>query len=62
MQSQPEHSITLPLINEKDENIYLPLVIKVVTKYWGEEIPLETEIEMAKKYSGMKGSGIMEGI
>lgn len=62
MQSQPEHSITLPLVSEKDENYYLPLVIKVVTKYWGEEIPLEGETEMAKKYPGMKGSGMMEGI
>ena len=62
MQSQPEHSITLPLVSEKDENYYLPLVIKVVTKYWGEEIPLEGETEMAKKYPGIKGSGMMEGI
>ena len=62
MQSQPEHSITLPLVSEKDENYYLPLVIKVVTKYWGEEIPPEGETEMAKKYPKMKGSGMMEGI
>jgi tetratricopeptide (TPR) repeat protein len=62
LQSQPEHSITLPLVSEKEENICLPLVINVVTKYWGEEIPLEETIEIAKKYPRMKGSIMMEGI
>jgi hypothetical protein len=62
LQSQPEHSVTLPLVSGKDENIYLPLVIDVVTKYWGEEISLEGEIEMANKYLGLKGSVMMEGI
>ena len=62
MQSQPEHSITLPLVSENEENICLPLVINVVTKYWGEEIALEEATEITKKYSGMKGSVMMEGI
>ena len=62
MQSQPEHSITLPLVSGNEENICLPLVINVVTKYWGEEIALEEATEITKKYSGMKGSVMMEGI
>jgi tetratricopeptide (TPR) repeat protein len=62
LQSQPEHSISLPIVSGKDENIYLPLVIDVVAKYWGEEIPLESEIKMAKEYHGIKGSIMMEGI
>jgi len=62
LQSQPEHSITLPLVSENEENICLPLVINVVTKYWGEEIALEEATEITKKYSGMKGSVMMEGI
>ena len=62
MQSQPEHSITLPLVSGNEENICLPLVINVVTKYWGEEIALEEATDITKKYSGMKGSVMMEGI
>jgi tetratricopeptide (TPR) repeat protein len=52
----------LPVVDERDENICLPLVINVVSKYWGEEIPLEEAIEIAKKYPKMKGSIMMEGI
>jgi hypothetical protein len=62
LQSQPEHSITLPLVGGNEENICLPLVINVVTKYWGEEIALKEATEITKKYSGMKGSVMMEGI
>ena len=62
MQSQPDHFISLPVVDEGDENICLPLVINVVSKYWGEEIPLEEAIEIAKKYPKMKGSIMMEGI
>jgi hypothetical protein len=62
LQSQPEHSITLPLVSGNEENICLPLVINVVTKYWGEEIALEEATDITKKYSGMKGSVMMEGI
>ena len=62
MQSQPDHFISLPLVDERDENICLPLVINVVSKYWGEEISLEEAIEIAKKYPKMKGSIMMEGI
>jgi tetratricopeptide (TPR) repeat protein len=62
LQSQPDHFISLPLVDERDENICLPLVINVVSKYWGEEISLEEAIEIAKKYPKMKGSIMMEGI
>jgi tetratricopeptide (TPR) repeat protein len=37
-------------------------VINVVSKYWGEEIQMEEAMEVAKKYPGMKGSIMMEGI
>jgi tetratricopeptide repeat protein/peptidase C39-like protein len=62
LQSQPDHFISLPVVDERDENICLPLVINVVSKYWGEEIPLEEAVEIAKKYPKMKGSIMMEGI
>ena len=61
MHSESEHSITLPLLSEKDESIILPLVINVVTRYWGEEIPLDDE-GAAKNYSGIKGPIMIEGI
>ena len=61
MHSESEHSITLPLLSEKDESIILPLVINVVIRYWGEEIPLDDQ-GTVKNYSGIKGSIIIEGI
>jgi tetratricopeptide (TPR) repeat protein len=62
LQSQPDNYITLPLIREEQENICFPLVINVVSQYWGEEIPLTEAIEMAKKYPRIRGSIMMEGI
>jgi Tetratricopeptide repeat/TPR repeat len=61
LHSESEHSITLPLLSEKDESITMPLVINVVTRYWGEEIPLDDE-SAAKNYSGLKGPIMIEGI
>lgn len=63
MQSQPEdHTIPLPIVDKSEENIALPLVINVVSKYWGEDIPLEEAAEIARKYPGMKGSIMIEGL
>ena len=62
MQSQPDNYITLPLIREEQENICFPLVINVVSQYWGEEIPLMEAIEISKKYPRVRGSIMMEGI
>ena len=62
MQSQPDNYITLPLIREEQENICFPLVINVVSQYWGEEIPVMEAIEISKKYPRVRGSIMMEGI
>jgi len=63
LQSQPgEHFLTLPLVSENEENTCLPLVINVVSKYWGEEISLIESEQIARKYPDMKGSIMMEGI
>lgn len=63
MQSEPSrHTLTLPLVNPDEENICLPLVINVISKYWGEEISLVVAEQIAKKYSGIKGSIMIEGI
>ena len=63
MQSQPSrHSLTIPLVSPKEENTCLPLVINVVSKYWGEELSLLEAEQIAKKYIGIKGSVMIEGI
>jgi tetratricopeptide (TPR) repeat protein len=61
LHSESEHYITLPLLSEKDESVTLPLVINVVTRYWGEEIPLDNGVAV-KNYSGIKGPIMIEGI
>jgi tetratricopeptide (TPR) repeat protein len=61
--SQPqEHFITLPLVSLEKDNVCLPLVVNVVSKYWGEEIPEDEIMDSAKKYPQIKGSIMMEGI
>lgn len=62
MESQPKHSITLPLVYKNEENICLPLVINVLAKYWGEEIPLQEAAVRARKYPRIRGSIMIEGI
>jgi hypothetical protein len=63
LQSEPSrHTLTLPLVNPDEENICLPLVINVISKYWGEEISLVDAEQIGKKYSGIKGSIMIEGI
>jgi len=52
----------LPLVYKKEENICLPLVINVLAKYWGEEIPLEEADVRASKYPRIRGSIMIEGI
>ncbi len=54
------HTLSLPIVNK--ENVCLPLVINAVSKYWGVELPLAEAIEIAKKYPGVKGSILIEGV
>jgi tetratricopeptide (TPR) repeat protein len=49
-------------VDKSEENICLPLVINVISKYWREEIRLEEAAEIARKYPGLRGSIMMEGI
>jgi hypothetical protein len=49
-------------VSPKEENTCLPLVINVVSKYWGEELSLLEAEQIAKKYIGIKGSVMIEGI
>ena len=57
---QPDHELLLPLVDE--ENICLPLPINVVSKYWNIELPMAEAIERAKQYSEYNGSILIEGI
>ncbi|HSD04872.1 MAG TPA: tetratricopeptide repeat protein [Nitrosopumilaceae archaeon] len=59
---ETEHMLLLPVVEEDEENICLPLVITVVSKYWGIDLPLLEAKEIAKKYPNMKGSIMIEGI
>jgi len=52
----------LPLVEEDEENICLPLVITVVSRYWGMDLPFPEAKEIAKKYPTMRGSIMIEGI
>ncbi|HXX05426.1 MAG TPA: hypothetical protein VEJ68_01245, partial [Candidatus Bathyarchaeia archaeon] len=54
------HTLSVPLVDE--ENICLPLVISAVSKYWEIDLPLAEATEIAQKYSGMKGSIMIEGV
>lgn len=54
MESQPEHFISLPLVNKSEESAGLPLVVNVVAKYWGEDIALQA--------AGEKDAAMIDGI
>lgn len=54
------HTLSVPVVNE--ENICLPLVVSAVSKYWGMDLPLAEAKEIAKKYPGIKGSIMIEGV
>jgi TPR repeat/Tetratricopeptide repeat len=57
LESQPEHFITLPLVSKNEESADLPLVINVVAKYWGQDIP-----QQAAGRASERGSAMIHGI
>ncbi len=54
------HTLSIPIVSE--ENICLPLVISAVSKYWSIDLPLTEATEISKKYQGIKGSIMIEGV
>ncbi len=52
--------LDVPVVSE--ENICLPLVVSAVAKYWGVDLPMAEAAEIAKKYPGVKGSILVEGV
>lgn len=55
-----DHELALPIVTE--ENICLPLAVSAVSKYWDADLPLSEAREIAKKYTNMRGSILIEGI
>ena len=54
--------IILPLVNKTEENVVFPLVLNVISRFWGEEIPrLEIEKRSAI-YKNFKGIVFIEGL
>ena len=63
MHSQSEDQmIHLPLVSKESEHICLPLVVNVISKYWGEDINPDEADQSAEKYSDVRGTIMIEGI
>ena len=56
-----EHTLVLPLVESKDDEICLPLAINVLLTYWGEYNLIQEAKERARKYKDIKGSIFIEG-
>lgn len=56
-----EHTLVLPLVESKDDEICLPLAINVLLTYWGEYDFIQEAKERARKYKDIKGSIFIEG-
>jgi tetratricopeptide (TPR) repeat protein len=54
--------IILPLVNKDEENVVFPLVINVLSRFWGEEIPHDEISKRAYNYKNYKGTVFIEGI
>lgn len=56
------HQISLPLVNNDEDKNVFPLVINVLTRFWGEEPPKSEIDSRSKNYYGYKGSVFIEGL
>jgi tetratricopeptide (TPR) repeat protein len=54
--------ITLPLVNKNEDNVVFPLVLNVLTKFWGEMTPDEDILQRSKQYTSHKGTIFIEGL
>jgi tetratricopeptide (TPR) repeat protein len=54
--------ILLPLVSKTEENVVFPMVLNVLSRFWGEEIP-NAEIERrSSSYKNFKGIVFIEGL
>lgn len=56
-----EHTLVLPLVESKNDEICLPLAINILLTYWGEYNLIQEAKERAQKYKDIKGSIFIEG-
>ncbi len=61
MKLDNEHILILPLVESKEDEICLPLALKVILTYWGEYNLVKEAKERARKYNDAKGSIFIEG-
>ncbi len=54
--------ILLPLVDENEENVVFPLVLNVLTRFWGEEVPYSEIQKRSVKYNNFKGTIFIEGL
>ena len=61
MKLDNEHTLILPLVDSKEDEICLPLALNVILTYWGEYNLVKEAQERARKYNDAKGSIFIEG-
>ncbi|HKQ21237.1 MAG TPA: tetratricopeptide repeat protein [Nitrososphaeraceae archaeon] len=61
MKLDNEHTLILPLVESKEDEICLPLALNVILTYWGEYNLVKEAKERARKYNNIKGSIFIEG-
>ena len=54
--------IPLPLVSKNEDNVVFPLVLNVLTKFWGEMTPDEDILQRSKQYTSHKGTIFIEGL
>jgi hypothetical protein len=54
--------ITLPLVSKNEDNIVFPLVINVLTKFWGEITPDDEISQRTTNYPDHRGTIFIEGL
>ena len=54
--------ILLPLVDKQEENVVFPLVVNVVSRFWGEEIPTNEINKKSADYENFKGTIFIEGL
>lgn len=54
--------ITLPLVSKNEDNVVFPLVLNVLTKFWGEITPDDEISQRSTQYANHKGTIFIEGL
>ncbi|HXT83758.1 MAG TPA: tetratricopeptide repeat protein [Verrucomicrobiae bacterium] len=57
-----DNHILLPLVDKNEENVVFPLVLNVLTKFWGEDVPYSEIQKRSVNYNNFKGTVFIEGL